>query len=173
MKTALALSLGIVLITGMLFPPSASSQAAIGYAGAASNSASMVTGASSRMRSAGNTSRRQPLSKSTFKIPGPPSKSLETVMEENRAKFASESQAGGGVVEIGSKPEKATVSVDGAPVGFAPMEIKLPEGKHLIELTHPRFDPWTMEVAVNAQESTSVTAQLERKYKSSVTISFE
>jgi len=94
-------------------------------------------------------------------------------MEENRAKFASESQTGGGMVEIESNPERATVSVNGDPVGFAPMKVKLPKGKHLIELTHPGCDPWFMEVAVNAQESTSVTAKLEKKYRSSVTISFE
>ncbi len=94
-------------------------------------------------------------------------------MDENRAKLASGSANGGGSVQIESVPDKATILVDGAPVGLAPMEVKLPAGKHLIELTHPRFDPWYMEVTVNAQESTSVTAQLEKKYKSTVTLSFE
>lgn len=94
-------------------------------------------------------------------------------MNENRAKLEGKSQSGGGMVKIESNPEKATVSVNGDPVGFSPMEIKLPGGKQLIELTHPRCDPWYMEVTVNAQESTSVTAKLERKYKSMVTISFE
>ena len=173
MKASLALSCAITMIIGVLYPPSVSSQAAIGYAGAASSSTSMVAGASSRMRSAGTITSRQSLSRGAFKIPGPGSKNLETVMNENRAKLEGKSQSGGGMVKIESHPEKATVSVNGDPVGFAPMEIKLPEGKHLIELTHPRCDPWYMEVTVNAQESTSVTAKLERKYKSTVTISFE
>jgi len=98
---------------------------------------------------------------------------METVMQENRTKLEKASESGGGAVEIASKPEKATVLVDGEPVGYAPMELKLPEGKHLIELTHPGCDSWQMEVAVNAHESTSVTAKLEKKYKSSVTISFD
>jgi hypothetical protein len=103
--------------------------------------------------------------------PGPASKNLETVMAENRQKLETASKAGGGTVQVESTPAKATVSVDGSPVGVSPLELKLPEGKHLVELAHPRFDPWQMEVTVTAHESTSVTAQLEKKYKSSITLS--
>lgn len=75
------------------------------------------------------------------------------------------------MVLIESVPAKATIWVDGEPVGQAPAELKLPQGQHLIELTHPRYEPWRMEVTVSPQESTSVRAQLESKYRSSITLS--
>lgn len=94
-------------------------------------------------------------------------------MDENRQRLEAASKAAGGTVQIESVPDKATIMVDGNPVGLSPAELKLPPGKHLIELVHPRFDIWQMEVLVSAQESTSVTAKLEKKYKSTVTISFK
>ncbi len=94
-------------------------------------------------------------------------------MQENRERLEKQSENGGGVVHVESVPANATIVVDGDPVGKAPTDLKLPEGKHSIELTHPRFEPWKMEVTVNPQESTSVTAKLENKYKSSITISIQ
>jgi len=93
-------------------------------------------------------------------------------MQENRQKLAAKSQ-NGGTVRVESVPAKATIAVDGELVDYAPAELRLPEGTHLIELTHPGFVPWRMEVSVNRQESTSVTAHLENQYKSSITISFQ
>lgn len=129
--------------------------------------------AGSSMRSSTRTSPRQPVARGRFVIPGPPTKNMETVMEENRQKLETESKAGGGTVQVDSTPSKATVSIDGNPVGISPLELKLPEGKHLVELAHPRFDPWYMEVTVSPNESTAVTAQLEKKYKSFITLSIQ
>ena len=167
----LSLSPAILLIVGVLVPSTAFPQAAAEYGMAASQSTAAASRASSSMRSSVRTNPRQPAGRGRLVIPGPASKNLETVMEENRQKLETESKAGGGTVQIESVPANATVSVNGNPVGFAPIELKLPQGKQLIELTHPRYDPWQVEVMVNAHESTKYTAPLEKKYKSSVTLS--
>lgn len=166
-------SLAIFLISGMLIASQAYPQAAVEYGAAASRSAAMGAKAGSSMRSSIRTNSRQPTARGKLVIPGPPSKNIETVMEENRQKLAEGSKSGGGSLQVDSNPSKATVSVDGNPVGMSPMELKLPEGKHLVELSHPRFDTWYMQVTVSPNESTSVTAQLEKKYKSSVTLSIQ
>jgi hypothetical protein len=160
-----------VALAVSLFPALALAQAAVGYGMAASNSAGMASRGSSSA-----TSRSRSVSRAVsgrLQLPPPPSKNLQTVMDENRQRLATESQKGGGRVQIESVPAKATIAVDGEPVGHSPAELLLPEGKHLIELTHPRFEPWRMEVMVSPRESTAVTAQLENKYRSSITLSIQ
>ncbi len=169
----LLLVAAIFMITGALVPSAAYPQAAVEYGMAASKSTAAASRASSSMRSSVKSIPRQPAARGKLVIPPLATKNLQTVMNENREKLEAESKKGGGTVQIESVPDKATIAVDGAPVGQSPAELMLPAGKHLIELTHPRFDPWYMEVTINAQESTSVTAQLERKYKSTVTLSFK
>lgn len=171
--TKLLFGPAILLIAGVLVPSSAFPQAAVEYGAAASRSTAMGAQAASAMRSSTRTTPRQPAARGGLTPPGPVSKNLETVMAENRQKLENASKAGGGTVQIESTPAKATVSVDGNPVGVSPLELKLPEGKHLVELAHPQYAPWQMEVTVTAHESTTVTAQLEKKYKSSITLSIQ
>ena len=140
---------------------------------AASKATAMGAKAGSSMRSTPRANPRQPVARGKFVIPGPPTKNMEMVMEENRQKLAKDSKAGGGTVQISSVPSKATVAVDGNPVGVSPLEVKLPQGKHQVELALPQYDVWGMEVTVSPNESTAVTAQLEKKYKSSITLSIQ
>ena len=164
-----ALMIANILLAGSLLPAVAYAQAAVEYGMAASKSTAMVSRASSYAASRSRSVSRAVSGR--LQAPPPASKTLATVMEENRQKLEVESQRGGGLLQIESVPAKATILVDGDPVGQAPTELKLPEGKHRIELTHPRYEPWRMEVTVSPQESTSVTAQLENKYRSSITLS--
>ncbi len=162
----------ILLITGIFIPVMAYPQAAAEYGLAAGKATTLGAQAGSSMRSATRFNPRQPALRRTLKIPPPPTKNLETVMEENRQRLAERSKSSsGGVLSVDSNPPKATVSVDGEPVGISPIDLTLPEGRHLIELSHPRYDLWTMEVTVSPNESTAVTAQLETKYKSTITLS--
>lgn len=160
-----------VLIAGSLFALQVNGQAAAEYGMAASKSTAMAASASkaisSRTRSAYSRTARQ----TSLKVPSPTSKNLQTVMQENRQQLAARSDQGGGTVRVESVPAKAMITVDGRPVDYAPADLQLPAGKHVIELNHPDFLPWQMEVSVSPQESTAVTAQLENKYRSSVTIS--
>jgi len=160
-----------ILLAGALLPALAFAQAAVEYGMAASKSTGMASRASSFGSSRMSAASRGVSRQTKLLIPGPASKNLQSVMQENRQRLAARSAQGGGVVLIESVPAKATISVNGEPVGEAPAELKLPGGKHLIELTHPRYEPWRMEVTVSPQESTSVTAQLENKYRSSITLS--
>ena len=97
-------------------------------------------------------------------------KPLPVIMEENRKKLEKESAQSGGSIHIESVPDKAAVAVDGEPVAYTPADLEVPEGKHKIELTHPEYLPWDTEITVNKIESTSVKAELEEKYKSSITL---
>jgi hypothetical protein len=167
-----AFILAAAILGLMLFPTLGHGQAAAEYGLAASKSTAITSRASSSMGSRtrsiyGGVSRR-----TTLRVPPPPSKNLQAVMQENREKLAAKSQ-NGGTVHVESVPTKAAIAVDGELVDYAPADLKLPEGTHLIELTNPGFVPWRMEVSVNRQESTSVTAHLENRYRSSITISFQ
>jgi type IV secretory pathway protease TraF len=163
----------ISLMAGLLIPTAAFPQAAVEYGAAASKSTALGAQAGSSMRSSTRTNPRQPITRGKFVIPPLPIKNLEIIMEENRQKLADQSKAGGGTLHVESNPAKASVIVDGKPVGVSPLDLKLPQGKHLVELTHPRYDVWSMEVTVSPNESTSVTAQLETRYKSTITLSIQ
>jgi hypothetical protein len=163
----------ILLIAGMLIPVAGRSQAAAEYGIAASKSTSLGSQIGSSMGSKMNSALQKSSPPRKFVIPPPPIKNLEAVMVENRQNLADQSKAGGGTLVVESTPTKATVMVDGKPVGSSPLELKLPEGKHLVELTHPRYDVWSMEVTISPNESTTVTAPLETKYKSTITLSIQ
>jgi hypothetical protein len=170
MKSKAFITAGVFL-TGVTLPALALAQAAAEYGMAASKSAGMASRTSTYATSRSRSVSRTVTQRTRLLVPPAPTKNLQTMMEENRQKLEADSRKGGGSVLIESVPSKATISVNGEPVGQSPMEVKLPEGKHLIELTHPRYEPWQMEVMVSPQESTSVTAQLENKYRSSITLS--
>ncbi len=94
------------------------------------------------------------------------------VMEENKQKLELKSRAGGGTVHIDSVPDKAAISIDGAEVAYTPANLKIPQGKHTIELKHPTSLPWRKEVSLSRDESLSLKAELEKKYKSVINLSF-
>ena len=101
-------------------------------------------------------------------------KSIRSVnlMEENKRKLEAKSEAGGGTIRIESAPQKATILVDGAEVGYTPASLKVPEGKHIIELRHATSLPWRKEIIVGRNDNLSLKTDLENKYKSVVNLSF-
>ena len=159
----------LVVLVQAVFVLSAYGQAAVEYGAAASKSTAMTSQAAtalgSRVQSAFSGGQRTPL-----KIPTAASKNLDAVMQENRQKFEEKGKETGGTVHVESVPRGATIAVDGQPVGYSPLDLKLPEGKHQLELTRPDFEPWRMEVTASPQESTSVKAPLKNRYKGVVTI---
>jgi len=139
-------------------------QAAVGYGMAASKSTAIGT----KMRPLTDSRGKQLATRIQDRVGT--AKPLPVVMEDNRKKLEREGAESGGSIHIESVPEKAAVAVDGAPVAYTPADLQIPEGRHRIELTHPGCLPWETEISVKKIESTSVKAELEEKYKSSITL---
>ena len=93
-------------------------------------------------------------------------KSLVSAMQENRERLEAKSQKNGGTVHIDSVPGKATVFIDGAIVAYTPADLKIPQGKHRIEVKHPVSLPWEKEISLESGEKLSLQADLKDKYKS-------
>jgi PEGA domain len=68
-----------------------------------------------------------------------------------------------GTVTVQSTPAGADISVDGAFVGNAPADLKLPPGKHTVSLTSEGFKPWTRDMTVLAGSATNLNAALEKE----------
>jgi hypothetical protein len=159
----------VAFLLGAL-PSAVWAQAAVGYGMAASKS----TAIGAKMRPLTDSRGKQLATKiqdrmGTARTTGT-AKPLPVIMEENRRKLEKDSGQSGGSIHIDSVPGKAVVALDGEPVAYTPVDLKVPEGKHQIELTHPEYLPWDTEISVNKIESTSVKAELEVKYKSSITL---
>jgi hypothetical protein len=145
-------------------PSAAGGQAAVGYGMAASKSTAVAT----KMRPLTDSRGKQLATK--IQDRAGTAKPLPITMEENRKKLEEKGAQSGGSIHVESVPEKAAVAVDGEPVAYTPADLKLPEGKHVIELTRPGYLPWETEISVNKIESTALKAELEEKYKSSITL---
>jgi PEGA domain len=68
-----------------------------------------------------------------------------------------------GTVTVSSSPEGADVMVDGAFVGNAPANLKLPPGKHTVAVTFSGFKPWSRDLTVLAASETNLNATLEKQ----------
>ena len=100
-------------------------------------------------------------------------KSVEGTMEENRRQLEAKAQKQGGAVHIDSAPQKATILVDGAPIAYTPADLKIPEGKHVVELTRPTSLPWRKEISLSRGEKLSLNGELQDKYKSVLNFSIQ
>lgn len=99
------------------------------------------------------------------------SRSTAASMEESKRKLEESSRKGGATLHIDSLPEKALVSIDGATVGYTPADLKVPEGKHVVQLTRTGYLLWKQEISVTREKNVSLKAELENKYKSVVNLS--
>jgi len=162
MRRWICFAMAMVLIPGA-FPAFAWAQAAAEYGIAASKSAA----ASLKSRALYDARAKQ----LAERLKPRTSKSPQSVVQENKLRLEEKSREAGGTVRIESVPDKAMVSIDGAVVGYTPTELKVPEGSHLIQLTRPGFVSWRREISVTREENISLRAELEDKYKSSITLS--
>ncbi len=153
-----------VLVPGT-FPAFSWAQAAAEYGILAGSSATSTAKIGSTLNSKTN--------KLADRVQGRISKSLENVMEENKQKLEQKSREGGAALHIDSVPGRGTVSIDGAKVAHTPTELKVPEGKHVIEVTLPGYLPWRREVSLSRGENLSLKAELENMYKSVITLSIQ
>ena len=100
-------------------------------------------------------------------------RSVQSTMDENRRKLEMKGQKQGGAVHIDSAPQRATILVDGAPVAYTPADLKLPEGKHVIELKRATSLPWRKEISLARDEKLTLDAELQERYKSALTLSIQ
>ncbi len=102
-----------------------------------------------------------------------PAKPLELVMEENRQKLEERSKEGSATLRIESVPDKATVLIDGEAVAKTPVDLKIPEGKHVVELKEFESLDWKKEISVARDEELSLRPELKKRYQSAITVSFD
>jgi hypothetical protein len=170
------LFLGLVIALTLAFLPAAAlAQAAVEYSittsGAATSAAKMGNvfnqGANSM---AGHVQRSMGKS-----LDGPKATTHPTIntMEENRKRLEQKSHSGGGVIHVESAPEKATILVDGDRVAYAPADLKIPAGKHTIEVTDPTHVTWRKDFALSRGEDLTFKPVLEKKYKSEMVLSIQ
>jgi PEGA domain-containing protein len=67
-----------------------------------------------------------------------------------------------GTVSVTSDPDGAEIFVDSVGHGYAPAILKLPPGKHFIQLVREGYTDWTSNVDVRESSIVKVTAKLER-----------
>jgi hypothetical protein len=95
---------------------------------------------------------------------------VEVVIAESKdeKKDAKEKEAGKaetaiGNVKVTSDPDGADVSVDGNFVGNAPSALKLPAGKHTIQVSKDGYANWSKEIQVMAGADLNLKAPLQKK----------
>jgi len=67
-----------------------------------------------------------------------------------------------GTVSVTSDPDGAEIFVDSVGHGYAPAILKLPPGKHFIQLVRQGYKDWTSNVDVKESSIVNVTAKLEK-----------
>ena len=172
------LGLAIALTVACL-PPPAFPQAAAEYVLTTGGSAASATKAGTSINQATNKlsgSLQKSMEKSTAnKTESTTGDAYRKVnsMEENRKKLEQKGQAGGETVHIDSVPEKARVLIDGASVAYTPADLKVPHGKHTIEVTDPTHKTWRKDFTLSRGDKLSFKPELEEKYKSEIVLSIQ
>lgn len=67
-----------------------------------------------------------------------------------------------GTVSVTSSPDGAEIFIDSIGYGHAPAILKLPHGKHSIQLVRQRYKDWTSDLEVKENSIVNVTAKLEK-----------
>lgn len=147
------------------FAASAGAQAAAEYGIAASHSATVTTGVANKLSNALNKTNQQTASKLSS-IP-------QSAIAENRRKLQTKAGASPASIHIESTPDKAAIYVDGAAVAYTPADLKLPTGKHQIEIAHAGFASWKKEVTLERGDNPALKAPLESEYKSELKLSIQ
>jgi hypothetical protein len=87
--------------------------------------------------------------------------SPDSLMRSNRQTLEQGAGKHGAMLHVSSVPQGATVFVDHRPVALAPVDLRLPAGKHTIELKSPSYSDWSQEVSVSDGEKLSYEPKLQ------------
>ncbi len=151
---------GLIVAITFRFAALAHAQAAAEYGIAAGHSATVTTGVAKKLSNALNKTNDQTASK----IGGVP----QSQMTDNRRHLETKAGASPANLHVESTPDKATILVDGAAVAYSPADLKLPAGKHQIEIAHGGFANWKKEVTLAKGDNPALKAALESQYKSEI-----
>jgi PEGA domain-containing protein len=157
---------GLVAVAmGASFATLAHGQAAAEYGMAAGHSATVTTGVAKKLSNALNKTNQQTASKL--------STGRQSQMSDNRRQLATKAGAAPASIHVESTPDKSTIYVDGAAVAYTPADLKLPTGKHQIEIAHAGFLNWKKEVTLERGDNPALKAGLESEYKSELKLSIQ
>ncbi len=67
-----------------------------------------------------------------------------------------------GTVSVTTDPNGAEIFIDSVGYGLAPAILKLPRGKHSIQLVRQGYKDWTSDLEVKENSIVNVTAKLEK-----------
>lgn len=67
------------------------------------------------------------------------------------------------LVQVSSEPSGADITLDGEYAGSTPSQIKLKPGTHSVKITKRGLQPWERSIKVEAGESRSIAAELEKE----------
>jgi hypothetical protein len=68
----------------------------------------------------------------------------------------------GAILHVTCVPQGATLFVDRRAVARTPAELRLPPGKHILELKSPAFLDWSWQVSLSAGEKLSLEPKLQQ-----------
>lgn len=109
----------------------------------------------------------------TVRSRAPQRDALAAAMRTNRSKLEASAGASAATLQVASVPERTAVYVDGLAIAYAPAELRLPAGKHAVELRHPVFLLWRQEVSLTAGQKLLLEPKLAMGNKNQVLVSFE
>jgi hypothetical protein len=98
---------------------------------------------------------------------------LAATMQANRRKLTAAAGAKGATIHVASVPAQTLVSIDGAPIGYSPLDIRVVPGKHTITVDHPAFSPWRQEFTAEAHQELSFAPKLQLENNRTLFLSFE
>ncbi len=150
---------------GASFATLAHAQAAAEYGMAAGHSASVTTGATKKLSNALEKTNQQAGSTLTSV--------RQSQMSDHRRQLETKAGVSPAKIHVESTPDKATIYVDGSAVAYTPADLKLPAGKHQIEIARAGFLNWKKEVAVERGDNPGLKAKLESEYKSELKLSIQ
>ena len=73
------------------------------------------------------------------------------------------SALGSGSLRVSASTSDALVSIDGQPIGHAPLEHRITGGSHRLEVTADGYDPFAAEISIVADQRRSLRVELNRR----------
>ncbi len=152
----------------VIFCSAAWSQTMIQYGALGANSAAGTSGAANSAANIVNVlnNRLAGLNANTSSgssAPGQASQSptVEELMRSNRRTLEQGALEHGAMLHAASVPQGAMLYVDHRAIARTPADLRLPAGKHILELKSPAFMDWKQEVSVAAEEKLTIEPKLQ------------
>jgi hypothetical protein len=89
------------------------------------------------------------------------SSSADDLMRSNRRTLEQGAGEHGAMLHVTCVPQGAMLFVDHRAIAHAPVDLRMPAGKHTLELKSPAYQDWNQEVSVSAGEKLSFEPKLQ------------